>query len=275
MPADQTLVAVKAERGPVIDGIGSDPVWARAVEIITHDNVADIDITLKAVHTKKEFFFLVNFPDPDESRDHKCWTWAKDKKLYVLGKDREDVFVFKWNMDSKPVDLSIYADNPYKADIWFWKADRTDPAGYADDKIQVLSPEYSKRTSKLTNATGRTMYLSRKGDSGVSAYKTNVPGKYEGDMVHRFISQVPTGGRADIKAKGVWKDGKWTIEFGRALSTGNNDDIQFDLKKGYQFGISRYEIAGRKPNKESTQPLYGSGDTGEIITLIFAGVKGD
>ena len=75
-------------------------------------------------------FFLVVFPDPDESRRHKPWVWEKELKMYEMGPDREDVFIFKWNMDSEQKDLSVYADKSYTADIWFWKACRTDSTGF-------------------------------------------------------------------------------------------------------------------------------------------------
>ncbi len=267
--ADQTLKAVRTPVKPVIDGIGSDRAWSGAEEIITHDKVADIDIKIKAVYTDKEIFFIVSFTDPDESKTHKSWVWDKGRELYKTGKDREDIFVFKWNMGSIPVDLSIYAENFYKADVWLWKALRTDPVGYADDKIHILSPEYTKDAVKLTGKAGTIMYLLRKGDSGTTAYKTKLQIEYEGDAFQRFINQTPTDSRADVKAKGVWMDGKWVIEFGRALNTGNDDDVRFDLKKGYQFGVSRYEIAGRKANRKLTQPLYGSGDVSEELVLVF------
>ena len=267
--AGQTLIARKVEKAPIIDGTDAEPAWAEAKKITTHDKVADIEITLKAVYTDKEIFSLVSFPDPDESRTHKSWVWDKGRELYKIGNDREDIFVFKWNMESKPVDLSIKADNSYIADIWLWKACRTDPVGYADDKMHSLSPEYNKNATKLTSKGGVIMYLLRSGDSGNAAYKTKLRIEYEGDVIPRFIYQTPTGSRADVKAKGVWMDGKWVIEFGRLLNTGNDDDVQFDLKKSYQFGVSRYEIAGRKANRKLTQPLYGSGDISEELVLVF------
>ena len=85
----------------------------------------------------------------------------------------------------------------------------------------------------------------------------------------RFTNSIPAGSRADVKAKGVWSYGRWTIEFARTLQTGNGDDIQFDVSKDYLFGVSRYEIAGREPALELKQPLYGSGDISEALTLRF------
>ena len=58
--------------------------------------------------------------------------------MYDVGPDRGDCFVFKWAMDAAVNDLSVHSDHPYMADIWFWKANRTDPAGYADDKYHIL-----------------------------------------------------------------------------------------------------------------------------------------
>jgi hypothetical protein len=270
----QTIVAQKVDEPPVIDGEPSDAVWDEAEAIVTHDKVADIDITLKAVWTDKEIFFLVSFPDADESRTHKSWVWDKEMEIYKMGPDREDVFVFKWNMEEQPVDLSIYADNPYRADIWFWKANRTDPRGFADDKMHILSPFYMEDAAKLTSKSGKTMYLLRKGDEGKSVYKTDLPPpEYETDAIPRFSFRTPTGSRADVRAKGVWREGRWTIEFGRALTTGNGDDIPFDTTKSYWFGVSRYEIGARKPNPDILQPLYGSGDVGEELRLVFG--KGD
>ena len=263
-------VAQKVDKSPVIDGRGNDSVWEKAQAIVTHDKVADIDITIKAAYTGKEICFVVSFPDPDESRVHKSWIWDKEMKIYKMGPDREDVFVIKWNMLPQSVDLSVHADNYYKADIWFWKACRTDPVGFADDKIQCLGSEKMVDSTKVTSRSGKDMYLLRKEDTGEAAYKTELPPpEYTAEVIPRFINLTPTGSRADIKAKGIWKDGRWTVEFKRVFNTGNNDDIQFDLTKSYQFAVSRYEIASRKLNPKTTQPLYGSGDTSEIITLVF------
>jgi len=106
------------------------------------------------------------------------------------------------------------------------------------------------------------------GDTGRSSYKTNIFIDYVGNVVQRYTLRQPQSSRADVKAKGVWKDGSWTIEFARPLFTGNSDDVNFQALKSYGFGVSRYEIAGRPP-ENSDQPLFGSGDISEILTLEF------
>ena len=37
----------------------------------------------------------------------------------------------------------------------------------------------------------------------------------------------------------------------------------------YQFGVSRYEIAGRSPDKRASQPNHGAGEIGEELILIY------
>jgi hypothetical protein len=72
-----------------------------------------------------------------------------------------------------------------------------------------------------------------------------------------------------VKARGIWKDGIWTIEFRRNLSTGQQDDIQFTTDRKFLFGVSRYEIAGRHQNNDLSAPLYGTGDVSEPLWLEF------
>ncbi len=269
--ADQTIVSAKVTREPVINGAGTDAVWTEATEYTTHDNTADIDIKIKTVHTDKKIFFLVSYPDPDKSDTHKLWTWNSGEDRYKSGLDREDMFVIKWNMNPGPVDLSLTSNDEYKADIWFWKAFRTDPMGYADDKYQVYGATKRAKSTKLISKTGKAMYLIRRGDAGTSAYKSTFYVDHVNDKMSHFDHVVPTGSRGDIKAKGVWVDGRWTIEFERALVTGNDDDVQFDnMSKEYIFGVSRYEVAGRKPEPAITQPLYGAGDISEGLVLNFS-----
>lgn len=269
-PGKQLVTAGHVDQGPVIDGMGDDPVWAEVQDTVTYDEVAGVEISLKALYTDEKIFFKVVFPDPDESRIHKPWTWNKDLRIYRIGPEREDTFVFKWNMDSDEKDLSVYSDNPYTADIWFWKACRSDPSGYADDKIQVLSETELSKSMKLTSKNSNTFFLKRTGDKGRPANEIMIIGEYEGDKVPQYKNRRPDGSRADIEAKGLWHNGKWTIEFSRKLNTGNDDDLQFDPRERYLFGLSRYEIAGRKPDHRLTQPLHGSGDTSEMLYLQFS-----
>ena len=57
--AAQSLLARQVDKAPEIDGIENDDAWGWAKSITTHDTVADIDITLKAVYTYESISVLV------------------------------------------------------------------------------------------------------------------------------------------------------------------------------------------------------------------------
>ena len=161
------------------------------------------------------------------------------------------------------------ADNQYTADIWYWKSYRTDHAGYADDKMHIYSALDSPNAKKRLSDAGRRFYLSRPGDRGEAAYEARIYPSYVDDEVEKYTQRTPQGSRADIRAKGSWRDGVWTVEFRRKLDTGHGDDVQFQVGGRYLFGVSRYEIAGRKPDPNLEEPYFGSGEIGDPITLAF------
>ncbi|MCK5511589.1 MAG: hypothetical protein KAI96_02210 [Thermodesulfovibrionia bacterium] len=267
--AAQTLSAAKVDTTPVIDG-SEDNVWAHAKAITVRDKRAAVDLKLKAVYTNDMVFFLVQYPDATEDRLHKPWIWDKESKVYKSGPQREDTFTFKWNMEGKNVDLSNFSDDVYTADIWYWKAHRTDPVGYADDKRHIFASEPGKKAKEITSTGGKKRYLMRPGDEGKPAQKNRVLIEYQGDFHGQYIYVTPEGSRADVLAKGEWKDRTWIIEFGRKLNTGNADDIQFDpaSEKKYQFGISIFGLYAEKIDK-TTQHNYGQGRISETLYLAF------
>lgn len=139
------------------------------------------------------------------------YLWDAKTEHYRTGPDREDTLVLKWAMEAGTEDLTLQAERSYRADIWYWKADRTDPVGYADDKIQIYSRGKMPQAIQLWSSSGRTFYLHRNGDEGNAAYATRVYPEYAGERVPKFFNQQPSDSRADIRAKGQWQDGHWTI----------------------------------------------------------------
>jgi len=65
-----------------------------------------------------------------------------------------------------------------------------------------------------------------------------------GDEVSGIIVSTITGDRGNISAKGIYKDGTWTVELGRKLNTDSQYDVQYtDLTETYFFGIAVFENA--------------------------------
>jgi hypothetical protein len=166
------------------------------------------------------------------------------------------------------------------SDMWHWKLVRTNDnagkavAGQLHDQYTENTP-YKAADGKITANAGR------KGDPGNPEYKDNVVGEKgkdgympkfvfdgqpsvnpyviidgldkvkpfdpsapakEGDIIPGLIAYKMVGDNGDVSAKGVWKDGKWTLEWSRKLVTGSQYDIQFaDLKKTYYFGVAAFD----------------------------------
>ncbi|MBI4844627.1 MAG: hypothetical protein HY809_09985 [Nitrospirae bacterium] len=268
--ASQQIISIPVKEAPLLDGKGNDAAWSSAKKYTVKDNRVNVPITIKTVHTEDTLFFLVSYPDPTKDELHKPWVWDKEQVMYKLGMQREDTFVFRWNMEPKDVDLSDFSDDNFTSDLWYWKANRTNPAGYSDDKYDVLSTLKSKKSQELTSKTGKMRYLLRESDEGKECYEEVIPIDYKGDIINQFKIATPEGSRGDVKAKGEWADGVWTIEFSRKMNTGHSDDTQFDKNSGkkYLFGVSIKSLYG-EPIDETQPNLYGQGRISEPLYLLF------
>lgn len=270
--AEHQVISHKVSSAPTLDGDINDAVWEGIKPDVIHDYTASVNFFMKSVYTDDKIYFCIQYKDTAENSFHKPWLWNKAKSEYFSGPHREDTFVFKWNMMDKPVNLSNFSEDLYTADVWYWKANRTNIAGYADDKKQILSDKKGKKATETVTASGKKRYLFRKSDAGKPAYKEikKAPTNFTTPLVTRYEPAKPVGSRSDIEAKGVWKNGFWTIEFARKLNTGHSDDIQFDPKSGngYLFGVSIYSLYGRplvmdQPNR------YGMGRISDPLELVF------
>lgn len=265
------LVSVATEEMPSIDGYAREPIWEMAPAITTLDYASQRPITLKSVHSTEEIAFLVTYPDAAPSTTHKSWGWDTQEDIYKPMPNREDMFVFKWSMVGNDVNLALRETAPHRADIWFWKAHRTDPSGYADDKWQLVSPEAHPKAKELLSPIHGNLYFRRVGDTGISAYEEKRFYDYDGDMLPKYYPRQPQGSHADIRAKGVWHDGRWTIEWRRKLHTGHDDDIAFAPGHTYLFAVSCYEMTAVEVNPAWSQPLYRSGDAFDRLLLTIPG----
>lgn len=206
-----------------------------------------------------------------------------DAKLGGENTYYEDKFAQMWNINTPTFDTSgcfatchvaentdvkdygnKYTPNPGEmADIWHMKIVRTNPTGYVDDQY-LDSAHYSKDApdaGRHSDPGGSPYYdninAAKTAPNYTSAgqpappywiidsekqpfndtYKAN-------DEIAAIIVRPPTGDRADIKAKAVYADGKWTMEYGRKLITGSKYDVQFsDMKKEYSFGTAIFDDA--------------------------------
>jgi hypothetical protein len=271
-PTELTLVCSPVDQSPVIDGDPSDTAWTGAGKITTLDFSSQRTINISSVRSGEMIFFLVTYPDVSPSTTHKSFRWDRQAGIYKPNNDREDMFVFKWSMQGLDADLSLRSMRSHQADVWFWKSCRTNPVGYADDKLHSYAGRKQGANSvEIVSPGGNgSMYLLRSGDSGQSAYEEKIVFDYMGDFAPRFSNRQPLGSRADVSARGCWSEGNWTVEFARKLDTEHDDDVVFDVGGKYLFIVSCYEMSGDTVHEEWSQPLYRTGDGFDRITLDIA-----
>jgi hypothetical protein len=242
---DMTLTASKADQAPVLDGKADDACWAKAKDLKVE--VADAmdpskgkkTVTLKAVRVGDEIHVLMSWPDESESALHKPWVWDKAKGEYLEGSDIEDCGIVAFPLEGE-FNPNMRAGVESSWDVWHWKAARTNPAGYAQDKRHVYmlkKPEFKAAMYKTVN--GDNVWITRPEDEGTSTTKKAAKPAKEGEkVVTQHVAVKPDGSTADVRAKGAWKDGVWTLELSRKLNTGHKDDAVLEAGKAIAFAVA-------------------------------------
>lgn len=152
-------------------------------------------------------------------------------------------------------------------DMWHWKSVRTGPLGLIDDQFvdHTKDPKQNKNWGrKGDDKLGGGYKNNHNGNKSGPAYmnssyseedkywvlprtKTKFVDTFKpGDIVPGIEISPFKGSRADIFAASHWKDGYWTLEIKRALTTSGENaliqDVQFsDLRQAYYFGLAVFD----------------------------------
>lgn len=186
------------------------------------------------------------------------------------------------NSDLKPYGNKYTAAEGETGDIWHWKSirndgqiddqyldstrfdaekakeagrksDAKDSGGYVDNFATMPDPNDATKTvadksmpgftsPNVDLATGAPGYILD--SEKVALDKAALDAMPVGSYIPGIIKSPIVGDRGDITAQWQWKDGVWTIEFGRKLDTGSATDVQFtDLTAQYYFGVAIFENA--------------------------------
>jgi hypothetical protein len=173
-------------------------------------------------------------------------------------------------------------------DEWHWKAARTNPIGYLDDKwmdnkvlTKAQEPDLHDRREAAhhgdAKGEGNLNYSDNKTDDGrpkfmpaskmtdsqflkkekaisIDYLKTSFN---KGATIPGYILARPKGSRGDVDAKGEWRNGRWTLEIGRKLvTTDKAHDVQFnDLNETYSFGIAVFDNDGMNVHTRPLDPV--------------------
>jgi hypothetical protein len=243
-PEPPTVTSVPVDACPRMDGSAEDAAWRWAPETevrMTEPTAAGTSPRgwIRSVHDAEWVWFLVTWEDGTKDVEHRPWTWNEGKGTYEEGKQREDMLTLSFER-AGPFSADPLAPEEATFDEWNWKAARTDPVGHAMDRFERRTrtkPEGEAHELKARDGT--TTWVIRGEDAGDSIQtKRDAPATNEGERVPRYVATTPTDSAADVRAKGAWKSGRWTVELERALATGFPDDTDFDLARPLLFAVA-------------------------------------
>ena len=139
--------------------------------------------------------------------------WDEAAQRYRKGSEREDRFALQFEMSGEY--SSDWANaRDFEADMWHWKAARSNPTGLAHDKKTTLSSSKLLRAASIPSADGSNRYVFRESDAGTPLYRTlRYSGAKEKDVMPKYeLLLDPQGSIADVKASGRWR--RWLLASG-------------------------------------------------------------
>ena len=171
------------------------------------------------------------------------WHWKSVRNLNQI----DDQFV-DWTM----LDTST-PENQAKTIEAGRHSDPKESGGYADNFASMPDPADATKTiadktmpgftsPNIDMTTGAPGYILD--SEKVAVTKEELDAMPAGTIIPAIVKSEIVGDRGNISAGWVWADGMWTLEFGRALETGSEFDVQFnDLAASYYFGVAVFENA--------------------------------
>lgn len=240
----QVIPIVKLKSAPLTDGSGEEWKEIPSVEIpLVYLGKPDLvkTVSVKAGVYADEVYFYSEWEDSTEDTLHKPNAWNEAKQKYVEGSQREDRFALEFAMQGD-YDANWFSGKEFKADMWNWKAGRTNPINISHDKMTIISRQVLAESYKGILPDGSPIYIQRPNDSGEEPYEAKRYFKKQQDLMPKYMprEQLPKG-TDDIKAKGLWKDGKWHLEQSRKLDTHQADDVRFTLDSPVKGAIAVFD----------------------------------
>ena len=217
----------------------------------------------------------IQLVDPDnEGGDENIWYEDKFSFIWPIANsivDFEfegcDIACHSGDDTGKPYGNKFTDSEGELGDIWHWKSVRNvnqahdqylDWTGWSEDTPSAgrhSDPSDSGGYTNNKNEEGTLPLFmppgddfARDGSPGYILVEEAVefdPAIFEaGDRIPGIVVEPFVGDGGDISAGWMYEDGIWTLEIGRALVTGSENDVQFDdLGAEYYFGVAAFDNA--------------------------------
>ncbi len=218
---------------PGIDG-AVDDVWANAKALTVTIREAlgsggPTEVVLRALHTDDALYVLAQWPDATRSDMRDPYIWNAGKEEYERPTTPDDQFALEFPLEGELLISMLPTKGAYTADVWHWKAGRSNLGGWVDDKRHIISQDRLDGAKEYSMGGHNTVYVARPMDEGRASYKTKPkPAAHGGDVVPSYEAQEPEGSLTDVRGKGVHDGTGWTLEMTRKFDTGNPDDAVID-----------------------------------------------
>ena len=189
------------------------------------NRTGSLTLQIKAGVAGERLFIALKYPDRAADTTPKVWEWQGAR--YGESKQHEDMLALRFHI-SGDFDRSMLSTKDYRVDVWLWSAARTNPSGVAEDLMHHISGKFIDAAAEFEAPDQKTIYIKKLRDAGNPPYKLLPrPRENKGDKLPSFELTPSSGSAADVAAKGIWKAAHWTLEFSRAMNTGNTDDAVF------------------------------------------------
>ena len=193
-----------------------------------------------AIHGDR-IYLLAIWDDPTKDDLHKPYQWNEATHSYDKTERMEDRFAIAFAM-SGDFSANKLDGSEFTADVWHWKANRSNPAGLAHDKWWRVSRTPFERSREFRTIDGGTVYIARPSDAGDQLYK---PVRYhlkQQDVMPLYeVNLQAQGSIADVSVKGVWRDGRWYLELSRRLDTGHADDVVIPPASTIEIAVALFD----------------------------------
>lgn len=256
--AELTASAIPA--APIIDGDPAEWSGVAGITVPLTGSGGVSEVKLKAAIHGDRIFVLAVWKDATESRLHKPYKWDENARSYQRTGQLEDRLAVSLAMTGD-FSASKLSGAEFSADVWHWKASRSDPAGIAQDKMWKVSQSEFPKGKAFKTEDGQTIWLARSSDKGDRLYR---PVKYDvkdRDLMPRYeVNLSPAGSIADVSARGKWRDGRWFLEMSRKLDTGNADDAVIPASGAILIAVAAFnDIDGRNHSSSDVIILRTAG----------------
>ncbi len=260
--ASQALIASTAPQEITLDGNTADWDGVAGIMVPLSGKGGVNSVEMRAAIKDGRIYVLAIWDDSSQNILHKPYKWNEGAGEYKKDKQKEDRFALSLRM-SGTFSASKIDGSPFEADVWHWKASRSNPAGIAHDKMWKVSKKPFEKAKEWPTPNGGVVYLARISDEGDRLYK---PVKYSvkrDDIMSRYeVNLTASGSIADVQAKGVWRNGRWYLEMARDLDTGHSDDAAIPASGSIEIAVAAFNnVDGRKHSVSEVLTLrtYGSG----------------